>query len=235
MHKNKGFFVIIPARGSSKRLPNKNILDLCGKPLIAWTIEAGLNSKYIDELMVSTDSEKIAEISKAYRANVPFLRPAALAVDTATSVDVVIHAINFYKNELKKEFDYIVFLQPTSPLRNNLDVDLAIEFLVKKDADSIVSVCEAEYSPLWTNILPENLSMENFLKEEIKLKRSQALPMYYRLNGAIYICKIKKFLLEKTFFLSKNIYAFIMEQDKSIDIDTELDFKLAKLIMNKMT
>ena len=108
MYQNKTFLAIIPARGGSKRLPRKNVLALNGKPLIAWSIEAGLKSKYIDEVVVSTDSHVIADISKKYKANVPFLRPKNLSTDTASSFDAVRHAINFYKSELKKEFDYIV-------------------------------------------------------------------------------------------------------------------------------
>jgi len=233
MHNNKTFLAIIPARAGSKRLPDKNILTLSGKPLIAWTIEAGLKSKHLDEVMVSTDGKKIMEISKKYGAEIPFQRPAYLADDNATSIDVVIHTINFYKNDLKRKFDYIVLLQPTSPLRNSTDIDNSIEFLLQKEADAVISVCKTEHSPLWTNILPPNLSMEKFLKEDIKEHQSRDLPDYYRLNGAIYICKTEKVLLEKTLFLNKNIYAFIMEQEKSTDIDTELDFKFAEFLIKR--
>jgi len=124
-----------------------------------------------------------------------------------------------------------VLLQPTSPLRNEKHIDEAIELLEKKKADAVISVCETDHSPLWSNTLPEDLNMSNFLRDEIKNKRSQDLPKFYRLNGAIYICKTDKFLEEKTFFIKNNIYAYIMDRKSSIDIDDEIDFKLAKVLI----
>ena len=121
MYQGKTFLTIIPARGGSKGLPGKNIKELCGKPLIAWSIEAGLGSQYIDEVMVTTDSQEIAGVARTFGASVPFLRPDELASDTATSFDVIKHAINFYENVLNKRFDYIVLLEPTSPLRTEAD------------------------------------------------------------------------------------------------------------------
>ena len=149
MYKNKKFLAIIPARGGSKGLPGKNIKEICNKPLIAWSIEAGLKSKYLDEVSVSTDYESIANISKEYGANVPFLRPENLASDTATSFDAVKYSIDYYKNELGKEFDYIVLLEPTSPLREDSDIDNMIEKLIenKEKFDSIISMGEVHEHP----------------------------------------------------------------------------------------
>ena len=132
MFKNKTFLAIIPARGGSKRLPCKNVLDLKGKPLIAWSIEAGLKSKYIDEVMVTTDDDEIIEIAKTFKANVPFKRPNFLASDHATRSEVIRHTIEFYEQELNKKFDYVVFLQPTSPLRNAKHIDESIEYMFVK-------------------------------------------------------------------------------------------------------
>lgn len=219
---NKTFLAIIPARGGSKRLPRKNILDLCGKPLIAYSIEAGLKSKYISEVIVSSDDNEILTISKEYGAET-INRPEYLANDTATTFDALEHTIN----SLEK-YDYIVLLQPTSPLRNQKHIDEAIELLNKKDADAIVSVCEMEHSPLWSNTLPQNGSMKNFLRKEILNKRSQDLEKYYRLNGAIYICKTDKLLENKGFFLEENIFSYIMDRKNSIDIDEEIDFFIAR-------
>jgi len=219
------FLAVIPARGGSKRLPNKNILDLCGKPLIAWSIEAAKKSKYIDKVVVSSDRDKILEIAKEYGVEA-LKRPDFLATDTASSVDVVKHVIENYP-----EFEYIVLLQPTSPLRNEKHIDEAIELLKKRKADAVISVCEVNHSPLWSNTLPKNFSMENFLKDDIKNKRSQDLPKYYRLNGAIYISKTDKFLEQNTFFLDKNIFAFVMERKNSVDIDDVVDFKLAEVLI----
>lgn len=228
MFGSKTFLGIIPARGGSKRLPNKNILNLAGKPLISWTIEASLLSKYLDKIVVSSDSDKILEIASKYPIET-IKRPNELSTDTASTTEVAIHAIE----HINKNFDYVVLLQPTSPLRTYKHIDEAIELLVKKNADAVISVTETEYPPLWSNTLPADLSMKNFLKEEIVNKRSQDLPVYYRLNGAIYICNAKKLLNERSFFIKENIYAYIMDKLSSIDIDDKSDFILAEALMLK--
>ena len=228
MYKNKTFLAIIPARGGSKRLPRKNVLDLNGKPLIAYSIEAGLDSSYIDKVVVTSDDDEILTISKKYGA-ITINRPNELASDTATTFDAIKHAVDNYE-----KYDYIVLLQPTSPLRDRDHIDKAIELLESKNADAIVSVCKMDHSPLWSNTLDESLSMAGFLKDEALNKRSQDLEKYYRLNGAIYICKTEKLLEEKSFFLKENIYAYVMDRENSIDIDEEIDFKMAEVILNKL-
>jgi len=228
MYNGKTFLAIIPARGGSKRLPNKNILPLAGKPMLLWTIESAMQSKYLDEIILSTDSDDIIKVVENYKIKT-IKRPLELASDTAKTVDVVNHVIE----NINKEYDFIVLLQPTSPLRTSNHIDEAIEQLIKLNADAIISVTEVDHSPLWCNILPESLSMENFISEDIKHKRSQDLPKFYRLNGAIYICKTKKFIEEDTFFLQENVYAYIMDKKSSIDIDEELDFKLAEIILKE--
>lgn len=227
MHKDKTFLAIIPARGGSKRLPRKNVLDLAGKPLIAWSIEASLKSKYIDQVIVTSDDDEILEISKQFGAET-IKRPDELATDTASSFDAVKHAI-----ENSAPCDFVVLLQPTSPLRTSRHIDEAIELLMSKNADAIISVCEMDHSPLWSNTLPENGSMEQFLREEIKNKRSQDLEKYYRLNGAIYICKTDKLLDEKSFILKENIFAYKMDRKNSVDIDEEMDFTVAEVLIDK--
>jgi len=227
MYKDKTYLAIIPARGGSKRLPNKNILELAGKPLIAYTIEAAKKSKYIDDIIVSSDSDNILNIAKDYNIKT-IKRPDYLASNTAKTIDVIKHVIE----NIIGEYDYIVLLQPTSPLRNEKHIDEAIELLNAKEADAIVSVCEMDHSPLWSNTLPASLSMEGFLREEVKNKRSQDLDKYYRINGAIYICKTDKLLKKNTLFLDKNIFAYVMDRKSSIDIDDEIDFKLAEVLMN---
>jgi len=229
MYNNKTFLAIIPARGGSKRLPRKNILPLAGNPLIAWTIEAGKKSKYIDEIYVTSDDDEILKISKEFGANT-IKRPKELASDTALTFDAIKHVLE----NIDTQYDYIVLLQPTSPLRNEKHINEAIEFLFSKNADAVISVCETEHSPLWCNTLPEYRSMQRFLREDIKNKRSQDLPKYYRLNGAIYICDREKLLKEKSFFLKENIFAYIMDRESSIDIDEEIDFKLVEILMNKL-
>ena len=222
---NKTFLAIIPARGGSKRLPRKNLLDLCGKPLIAWSIEAALKSKYISKVIVSSDDEEILNIAKEYKADF-IKRPDELASDTATTFDALKHTL-----ENVEKYDYVVLLQPTSPLRSEKHIDEAIELLKEKNADAIISVCEMEHSPLWSNTLDENLDMSNFLRDEVLNKRSQDLPKYYRLNGAIYICKTDKLLENKGFFLKENIYAYKMNKKHSVDIDEEIDFIIAEKLM----
>ena len=221
---NKTFLAIIPARGGSKRLPRKNILDLCGKPLISWSIDAALKSKYISKVVVSSDDEEILNISSNFGADI-IKRPYELANDTATTFDAVKHTIDNFEN-----YDYIVLLQPTSPLRNENQIDEAIELLEEKQADAIVSVCEMDHSPLWSNTLPKDGNMNNFLKDEILNKRSQDLEKYYRLNGAIYICKTEKLIENKSFLLKDNIFAYIMNRENSVDIDEEIDFKMANML-----
>ena len=231
MLNGKKVLAIIPARKGSKRLPNKNIIDLCGKPLIAYTIEAALGSSYIDHVLVTTDCELIASIAKKSGADVPFLRPDNLATDKSTSMDVVFHALNISES-IYGVIDYIVLLQPTSPLRTYEDIDNALKKLDTVSLGSVVSVCKTAHSPLWTNTLPYDLSMKNFLKHEYQEKRSQDLPTFYSLNGAIYV-STKVSLDKYKSFLNSETYASVMDSDNSIDIDNLRDFQLAEIILNE--
>ena len=227
MLNGKSFLAIVPARGGSKRLPRKNVLDLAGKPLIAWTIEAARNSKYIDKIVVSSDDTEILQIADDLRVGI-IKRPNELAGDTATTFSVIEHVL---QQNIGK-FDFIVLLQPTSPLRNAHHIDEAIELLAQKNADAIISVCETEHSPLWTNTLPEDGNMNFFLNSEIKNKRSQDLPRYFRLNGAIYICSVDKLNECQTLLIDKNSFAYKMTISDSVDIDTQLDFTIAEIQLN---
>jgi len=227
MYKNKKNLAIIPARGGSKRLPNKNILELNGKPLIAYSIEAALKSKYIGDIVVTSDSDEILNIAKKYKVDC-LKRPDDLATDTASSIDVLKHVLENYKG-----YEYLVLLQPTSPLRDEKHIDEAIELLEQKKADAIIGVTEMDHSPLWSNTLDEDLNMSNFLRDELKGKRSQDLEKYYRVNGAIYICKIDKFLEENNLFLKENIFAYVMDRKSSVDIDEEIDFKFAEILLKE--
>lgn len=228
MINNKTFLAIIPARGGSKRLPRKNVLPLAGKPLINWTIEAGLNSKYIDKVLVSSDDDEILVTAEQAGAET-IRRPAELAQDTSTSFDAIKHAI-----DNTEPYDYIVLLQPTSPLRNGQHVDQAIEVLESKAADAVISVTSMDHSPQWANTLPADDSMVGFLREETVNLRSQDLAAHYRLNGAIYICRNDKFLAAGSFFLSKNVYAYKMAEADSVDIDTEMDFRWAEFVLHNI-
>jgi CMP-N,N'-diacetyllegionaminic acid synthase len=227
------FAAIITARGGSKRLPKKNILELAGKPLIAWTIEAAKKCSKIEDIIVTTDSDEIEKIAIEFGARVPFKRPDELSNDTATSFDVVKHCLDYLNEKEDKQVEYLVLLQPTSPLRSNEDINKAIELLELKNAAAVVSVCPTEHSPLWSNTLDNSLSLDNFLRDEVKNSRSQDLPTYYRLNGAIYVCKVEDFLKEKSFFLSKNSFAYEMSTECSVDIDTQLDFLVADFLLKQ--
>lgn len=228
MYKNKKILAIIPARGGSKRLPDKNILPLHGKPLIGWSIEEAKKSKYIDTTIVSSDSKKILDVALGFGVNMPFERPNRLAQDETRSIDVVIHALEYYK-----EYEYVILLQPTSPLRDVADIDGAIESFFKNNATSVIGVCEVEHSPLWSNTLDESLSMNSFLDDKYNNSRSQDLPLYYRINGAFYMSEVESVKRNETFFVKKNIYAYVMTQEHSADIDTKLDFIIADALLRE--
>jgi len=225
MYNNKRFLAIIPARSGSKGLKDKNIKELNGKPMIAYTIEAAKKSKIFDSIVISTDSQKYADISIEYGAEVPFLRPASLASDTSSSIDVIMHTI-FELRKIGLKYDYFMLLQPTSPLRTEIHILEAIKLLFEKEANSIVSVCEVEHSPLLMNTLDESLSMEKFILQDAN-KRRQQLPKYYRLNGVIYLSDVKYFVEYKDFYKERS-FAYIMDKERSIDIDDQLDFEVAK-------
>lgn len=228
MINDKKVLALIPARGGSKRLPGKNILPLNGIPLIAWTINSAKGSEFVDKVVVSTDDTNISKISVEFGAEVPFLRPKSLASDTATSNDAILHAIG----SLKEQFDIIVVLQPTSPFRTSNDIDMCLTMLVERGGDGVVSVTQCEHSPLWSNVLPSDGSMNGFLSDAAK-KRGQDLATYYRLNGAIYSYTIESIALNRGISFNKKVFSYIMSQRSSIDIDALLDFQLAELIASK--
>ena len=230
MINNKTVLAIIPARKGSKRLPSKNKLNLNGKPLISWTIESAKKSKFIDCIVISSDDEDILNIAKSYDLEPPFIRPDFLSNDEAKTLDVIIHSIDLYKSH-NKNFDIVILLQPTSPLRDSDDIDNSLRLINNKNK-SIVSVSESDHSPEWSNVLPPDLSLKSFIKEEIINKRSQDLPTYYKINGAIYVAEIDYLLKNKSFFGDKS-KAYIMPKNKSIDIDNKLDFEICKIIMNE--
>lgn len=216
---------IIPARGGSKRLPGKNIKDLAGKPMIAWTIKAALDSQVFDYVFVSTDDQAIAEISKKYDAEVPFLRPAELATDEATTNDVVTHLVEWFESEYEQQVSTVAILQPTSPLRNAQHIKEAMQLMKDKAAKAVVSVCELEYPIQFCNQLGPEDSMDGFIKAD-NLKRTQELETHYRINGAVYLFN-KNYIGKLNEIYNKGTYAYKMDSDYSIDVDTRKDFELA--------
>lgn len=220
---------LIPARGGSKRLPRKNVKLLVDKPLIAWSIEVAKASKYIDRVVVSTDDEEIKQVSEQYGAEVPFLRPEHLSNDHASSFDVIKHAISFL--QLNQPNELIVLLQPTSPLRLVSELNTALELFITKNAKGIVSISETEHSPMWSNTLPEDGCMSDFIRPEVQGKRSQDLPTFFRLNGSIYIYETLSLLEQSKIFFNENVYGFQTSLETAVDIDTGLDFSIAETIM----
>ncbi len=207
---------IIAARGGSKRLPRKNVLPIGGKPLIAWTIEAGLNSETIDKLIVSTDDQEIASVCRDYGCEVPFLRPEELATDMSTSSDVVLHALENFP-----DFTHFVLLQPTSPLRDENDIDIAFSHMINRGATSCVSVKVSTESPYWMYSIDENGKMSS-VSELYRETRKQDLPDSYLLNGAIFISETQRFL-NCSKFVSEDTCAYVMPRQRSVDIDTAED------------
>jgi CMP-N,N'-diacetyllegionaminic acid synthase len=232
MINGKRAIAIIPARGGSKGLPGKNVKVLCGKPLIAWSIEAGLGSQYIDEVMVTTDSEEIATVAREFGASVPFLRPAELASDTATSIDAVKHVIDFYERELQKKFDYIVLLEPTSPLREKNDLDVMIEkiSMLGDEYDAIVSLGEVHAHPSIMKKMNGN-GIEPYAKNLQMTTRRQDNDVAYFPYGVGYIVKMKTFIEEKTFYPKLTTHHLI-KRYQCYEIDDIYDFLAIENIMN---
>lgn len=220
---------IVPARSGSKGLKDKNIRLLGEMPLMAYSIKAALDSKLFDKVIVSTDSERYAEIAEKYGAAVPFLRSKENAGDKSSSWDAVTEVME----KLQESYDTIALLQPTSPLRTYDDIINGYKMLEDKNAEAVIGVCEAEHSPMWCNTLPENMCMEKFIPDSIQAKGRQELPQYYRINGALYIIKTSVlYNIQKLY--SEKCYAYVMPKDRSIDIDCEMDFKIAEVIMKKL-
>ncbi len=221
---------IIPARSGSKGLPDKNIKLLQGKPLLAYTIEAAIKSGCFTEVMVSTDSERYAEIAREYGAKVPFLRSEAMSSDTASSWEMVEEVLDNYKR-LNKEFDSFCLLQPTSPLRTSEDIDKAYELMKNKNAFAVVSLCEAEHSPGLYGKLAESSNLSGFAQCNVA-KRRQDEGKYYRINGAIYIASLPEFRGDRRLY-REDSYGYVMPKERSVDIDTEFDFRFAEYLLQR--
>jgi CMP-N,N'-diacetyllegionaminic acid synthase len=221
---------VIPARGGSKGMPRKNVRLLCGRPLIAYTIEAALSSKLIDRVVVSTEDEEIAEISQKYGAEV-ISRPIELAQDDTPSLPIHQHAIGHLEEMEGYRPKIIVILQPTSPLRLVEDVDRAIEGFLNGKCDSIASVCEVEHPLQWMYTL-EGGRLKPVIKEGENVTRRQDAAEVYRLNGAIYVTS-RDMIMKENRVLGRDIGTYIMPLERSVDIDTELDFTLAGLLMKE--
>ncbi|HOG23807.1 MAG TPA: acylneuraminate cytidylyltransferase family protein [Candidatus Omnitrophota bacterium] len=231
MYKNKRILAVIPARGGSKGLPRKNIKDLNGKPLIAWTIEQASHCKLIDEIFVSTDCPEIAKISEQWGIIVPSLRPAHLASDTASSIDVLLFTIDLLE-KAGKRFDLIALLEPTSPLRDSEDIDAAITMLVEtKNAGSVMSVCRAEAShPDFLTRITEDQFLRPFGREKFVFKRRQEIERLYFFEGSLYISYVDALKKEKSFCHQKTL-GYEVAKYKSFEVDDAIDFKIVEALL----
>ena len=224
---------LIPARGGSKGVPRKNIREIAGKPLIAYTIEAALKSCWLNEVIVSTEDAEIEEISMHYGASVPFRRPLELSGDTSRSTDVIMHALSFFEHERMCEYPLVVYLEPTSPLRNSVDIDNAVEKFLQSDADSLASVVEAQqYHPILMKKIENNRLISFCIEEPQGMPRQLYEPKAYMRNGAVYIFKKKN--IDQGILWGKNVLPYIMPAERSACIDDWNDWLLAEALINKI-
>ena len=231
MYKDHVVVCVIPARGGSKGLPGKNIKMFCGKPLIAHTIEHAKQSNYIDRIIVSTEDEKIAQISFEHGAEVPFMRPMELAGDNSSTVDALLHAINWLEHVDQYAFDILLLLHTTAPLRNVEDINKTISLMVEENADNVFSVIEAHRNPYF-NMLEEDSDGFVRLVKEGHFPTRQAAPKVYDMNASIYVWW-KNVLKERKKIFLKKTKVYIMPKERSIDIDDDLDFQIAEFLLMK--
>jgi CMP-N-acetylneuraminic acid synthetase len=231
MINGKKVLAIIPARGGSKGLPGKNIKELCGKPVVAWSIEQTLKSKYVDNVFVSTDSEEIAKIAKEFGANVPFLRPAKLAADDSPTSDAILHVLEQLSMK-GKSYDYVALLEPTSPLRKSNDIDDAISMIVQNtDTDCLVSVGKVHMEhPMIVKKIDAKGFAAPYISNIAKIHQRQQTDKAYFPYGVIYISKVSEFKKNRTFYTEKTMPYFI-ERWQNYEIDDELDFMIIEQIM----
>ncbi|MCP5437384.1 MAG: acylneuraminate cytidylyltransferase family protein [Chromatiaceae bacterium] len=218
---------VVPARGGSKGLPRKNVLDLAGRPLITWTLAAARDSQYVDRCVVSTDDVEIAEVSRAHGGDVPFMRPAELAHDSADTFGAIRHAI-----EQLPGFDIVLILQPTSPLRTDADIDGTLVQMQAHAAPACVSVMEPAKSPYWCYRVNDDNRLVPLLDPAYSRMRRQDLPQTFALNGAVYAARVD-WLLQHQNCLSEQTVAYAMPAERSVDIDTAFDLRLAELYLQQ--
>ncbi len=221
----------IPARSGSKGIPDKNIRNLCGKPLLSYAIHSCLESEHPGRVFVSTDSEKYASIARFYGAEVPFLRPQELAGDTSRVSDAISDALQKYETS-GVTFDAIVLVQPTSPLILPHDISRIIDIFLRKNANAIVSVTENDCPKEWINHLPSDFSLHDFLEPETALKNRQELATSFRITGCIRVIKTAFFLKYGPDWYGSECYASILPRERSLDIDNDFDWRLTEFIMH---
>lgn len=225
---------VITARGGSKGVPRKNIKPICGLPLIAFKIMAAQKTKLEKRIIVSTDDEEIADVARKYGAEVPFLRPDYLASDEASSIDVVLHTMKWINENDTTDYDYVCLLEPSSPFTKASDLDMAVELLYKKGADTLLGMKEVEVTRNFINVLDTNGGLSFFYDEMKKSKsaRRQDQATEYTMNGCMYISRWDYFMENKTFH-SKNSLPYIMPEIQSLEIDNMIDYYFACYLVEK--
>jgi CMP-N,N'-diacetyllegionaminic acid synthase len=218
---------LITARGGSKGIPRKNLSPLAGKPLIAWTLEAAAGATTLDRTVVSTDNDEIAKVCRDWGMEVPFLRPANLSQDDSPHVAVVLHALDWLASHDSYKPDYVMLLQPTSPMRTSRDIDEAVQLALRTDAPAVVSVTPAAQHPYVIRRMKDDGTMEAFVACDLDYARRQAMPEAYALNGAIYLCRRDVFLSART-FEPKGTVGYVMEAQRSLDVDTPFDLRMCE-------
>jgi len=225
---DKKILAVIPARGGSKGVPNKNIVDLGGNPLIKYTIDAALSSKMLTHCVVSTDSDAISDVAKSCGALVPFKRPGHLSDDKALSLPVIQHAVEFMESKQGYQYDIVIMLQPTTPLRQTKDIDNTINILFETNADSVISVVEVEgYHPLRMKRVVDGHLINYIDQGHEDMRPRQELPPVYIRNGAIYATQ-RDILMKDSSFTGSDSRAYIMTSERSVNIDTHKDLLLAQ-------
>ncbi len=230
MYKNRKILAVITARGGSKGVKRKALREVGGRPLIARTIAAAKESEFLDRIIVSTEDSEIAEVSRQYGAEVPFMRPVELAADSTPGIDPLIHAVE----TLTEKFDYVVLLQPTSPFRTGKDIDQAVSCCIDNNATTCATVSEADKSPYWMYNLTESQKLQPLFAKESQIARRQDLPKTYALNGAVFVAETA-FLLDKRTLFDDNTVGCRMPSERSLDIDTELDLQIADFLAKKIS
>lgn len=220
---------IIPARGGSKGLPGKNVRPLNGKPLIAYAIEEALKAKHIDRVVISTDDDEIAKVAVQYGAELPFMRPAELASDTAMAIDNYIYTVNRLEKESGTSIDAFVVLQPTSPLRIAEDIDGAIELFKEKEADSVISYTQEAHPISWHKYLDEDGRFVDILESNINNRQANRTSYYP--NGAVYVFR-SSMIRDRKYYTEKS-YAYVMPRIRSVDIDFIEDFEYAEFLLKR--
>jgi len=218
---------LIPARGGSKGIPGKNIKQLAGKPLLGWTIDSAKQASCVDQIVVSTDDEEIASVARELGAEVPFMRPSDLATDHAPAIDLVMHAL-----EQLPDVDWVLLLQPTSPLRTAEDIESIVRLCIERGASSAVSVTEADKHPYWMYECDERGRLQRVISDQPVITRRQDLPLAYALNGALYLA-CREWFFEHRLFIGPNTLGYVMPKERSVDLDTPQDWNWVEYLIEQ--